>query len=195
MITKLLKKTLLALALVAAAGSASAQWALNSDASSVDFISVKNAKVAELHHFKNLQGSVDKNGEANVTIALASVETMIPIRNERMQSMLFEVEEFPQATVSTDVDLKRISSMKTGQSFVQPAQLALSLHGKEQTLSADLRIVKLRKNKLLVTTVRPVIVNADDFSLGKGVEALREVAQLLSISTAVPITASLVFEK
>ena len=195
MITKLLKKTLLALALVAAAGSASAQWALNSDASSVDFISVKNAKVAELHHFKNLQGSVDKNGEANVTIALASVETMIPIRNERMQSMLFEVEEFPQATVSTDVDLKRISSMKTGQSFVQPAQLALSLHGKEQTLSADLRIVKLRKNKLLVTTVRPVIVNADDFSLGKGIEALREVAQLLSISTAVPITASLVFEK
>ncbi len=195
MIATPIKKTLLALALFAAAGNVSAQWALNNAASSIDFISVKNAAVAELNHFKKLQGTVSKNGEASVTIALASVETMIPIRNERLQSMLFEMQKFPQATVSTDVDLKRISNMKTGQSFVQPAQLALSLHGKEQTLKADLRIVKLRKNKLLVTTVRPVIVNADDFSLGKGIEALREVAQLLSISTAVPITASLVFEK
>lgn len=194
MIATAMNKILLAFALVAAASSASAQWALNNAASRVDFISVKNAKVAELHHFKKLQGSISKKGKASATIGLASVETLIPIRNERMQSMLFEVEKFPQATVSTNVDFKRISSMKAGQSYIQSAQLELSVHGQKQTVDADLRIVKLRKNSLLVTTVKPIIVNADDFSLGKGVEALREVAQLLSISTAVPITASLVFE-
>ncbi len=191
----LLKKTLLVFVFVAAAGNASAQWALNNAASTVDFISIKNDQVAESHHFKQLQGSISKNGTASVTIALTSVETMIPIRNERMQSMLFEVEKFPQAIVSTAIEFNRISGMKAGQSFVQPAKLELSVHGQQHQLDAELRVVKLRKNKLLITTVKPIIVNAADFALGKGVEALKNVAKLTSISTAVPVTVSLVFEK
>ncbi len=190
-----MKKIVFVLAFALAACNASAQWVLNNAASSVDFVSIKNTKVAELHSFENLQGSLEESGKARLTIALASVETQIPIRNERMQSMLFEVDKFPQASVSALVDFERISRMKAGQSFIHPATLKLSIHGDEQEVNADLRIVKLARNKLLVATVRPLIVNADDFSLSKGVEALREIAALSSISTAVPVTVSLVFEQ
>ncbi len=190
-----IKKILLALALASATCTASAQWVLNNAASSVDFISIKNAKIGEPHHFKKLQGSLDKNGKANVAITLASVETLIPIRNERMKTTLFEVDKFPQATVTAVVDFDSVSDLNAGQSLVEPVKLSVSMHGKKQTMTADLRIVKLADDKLLVATVKPIIVNAEDFMLGKGVEALKEIAQLLSVSSAVPVTVSLVFEK
>jgi hypothetical protein len=41
--------------------------------------------------------------------------------------------------------------------------------------------------------LQPLIINAGGFALVEGVERLREVAGLHSISTAVPVTASLVF--
>ncbi|MFV0275687.1 MAG: hypothetical protein ACK5HY_00645, partial [Parahaliea sp.] len=48
---------------------------------------------------------------------------------------------------------------------------------------------------LRVVTTRPVVVNAGDFDLVKGIEALRQVAGLKTISTAVPVTFSLVFSE
>ena len=48
---------------------------------------------------------------------------------------------------------------------------------------------------LRVVSARPVIVNAGDFGLEAGVTALREIAGLKAISTAVPVSARLVFSR
>ena len=47
--------------------------------------------------------------------------------------------------------------------------------------------------RLQVLTPAPVLIRAEDFGLAGGVEALRKVAGLESISTAVPVTVHLVF--
>jgi len=194
-ITGFLKKILLMLVLATVATTVSAQWQLNNAESSIDYVSIKKSKAGELNTFGKLKGVIEQNGKATVIISLASVETKIPVRNERMQSMLFEIDRFPEATVSTVVEYGRIEGMKLGDSFVQPAKLKLSLHGEEQEIETELRVVRLGEGRLLVSTIRPVIVNAEKFSLGKGVEKLREIAKLPSISSAVPVTVDLLFEK
>jgi len=192
--TALLKNILLTVILTGFTFNASAEWILNNSESNLNFISIKKLTTGEVHSFKELQGSVDKSGNVTVTVKLSSVETNIPIRNDRMQQFLFEVTKFPQATASTKVDFKRVEKMKIGDSFSQKVPLKLALHGQDIEVKAEMRITLLNDNKLLVSTIQPVIVNAGDFSLAKGVEKLQELAKLPSISTAVPVSASFIFE-
>jgi len=174
---------------------ASAEWQLDNEASNIHFVSIKKSKAAEIHSFGMLKGTLKQNGDASVIISLSSVETKIPIRDDRMKSMLFEVGLFPEAAITAQVDISRINAMKVGDSVEEPVQLALSLHGQQKTMEAGLRISRLADNRLMVTTIEPLIVNADDYALGQGVEALRNVAKLPSISTAVPVTVNLIFAK
>jgi len=190
----LLKNILLPIALTCFTLTASADWVLKNSESSLNFISIKKLTTGEVHSFKDLQGSVKKNGDVNVSVKLSSVETNIPIRNDRMQQFLFEVTKFPQATASTKIDLKRIEKMKAGDSYTEKFPLKLSLHGHDLNVKAEMRISLLNGKKLLVSTIKPVIVNAADFALVKGLEKLQELAKLPSISTAVPVSASFIFE-
>jgi len=57
-------------------GPALAAWDLDAERSTVQFLSVKNASVAEVHHFTEVSGGIDDDGQATVTIDLASVETI-----------------------------------------------------------------------------------------------------------------------
>ena len=81
-----------------------AQWTLDNDRSRLSFISTKAGDIAEVHYFKNLSGTLLESGDAQVSVKLASVETLIPIRNQRMQTFLFQSDIFPEATLRTNVD-------------------------------------------------------------------------------------------
>ena len=171
-----------------------AGWTLDNKQSQLNFVSIKKSKVAELHYFKVLNGSLNDKGEAKISIDLASVETNIGIRNERMQTMLFESDAFPKATITGMFDANRIKNLKSGEHFNIPQQVELSLHGRTQVLTGMVKIVKLTKQEVLVTTLQPIIVKADDFALLAGIEKLREIAGLPSIATSVPVTFSFVFK-
>lgn len=173
--------------------SAQAEWSLEGDLSSIHFSSIKQGGVGEVHSFKSLSGKVSKEGAASVIIDLASVETLIPIRNQRMQEMLFEIASFPKATVSTQVDSKAIQALTSGETSFQDVTITLSLHGNSRDYPAKLRIVKLGDNSLIASTESPIMVQAADFELTAGIEKLRQVAGLKSIATAVPVSATLVY--
>lgn len=190
-----LKQALLALALSTTAYSVSADWDLNNKESALNFISIKKLSIGEVHSFKSMKGSLKDNGEAQVTVNLKSVETMIPKRNERMKKELFEVIQFPQASVKTKLNIKKINKLKIGESYTEILELALSIHGQQQEVEADLRITALADNKILASTIKPIIIKASDFNFVKGIEVLRTLAKLPSISTAVPVSASFIFEK
>jgi hypothetical protein len=44
-----------------------------------------------------------------------------------------------------------------------------------------------------VVTLAPLVLNAEDFGLAAGIEALRQLAGLKNISLAVPVSAVLIF--
>lgn len=188
-------KPLALLLLLALPVSAFANWQLVGDESRINFVSVKKSTIAEMHHFNALSGEISDDGQAQLTIALASVETNIPIRNERMQQMLFNTAKFATATISTNVDAEKLKALKVGQTFAVAADVTVDVHGEKKTQKTQLQVTALEGNQLLVTTTAPIIVNAGDFKLLEGVEKLREVAGLESISPIVPVTAKLVFQQ
>ena len=185
---------LAALLTLLASAQAAAQWTLSADDSSLSFISVKAEHIAEVHSFARLSGEIDSGGEAVVSIDLTSVQTGIDIRNERMQSMLFDTDMYPRAQVSADVDVAVLSSMAVGESAVLEVPLAINLHGEVLTLSAPLRVSHVQGG-LRVDTLAPIIVKADAFALVDGIENLREIAGLPSISRSVPVSFSLLFSQ
>ena len=188
-------KSIALASLLALPVSAFADWQLAGDDSSVNFVSVKKSTIAETHFFKSLSGSISDSGDAKVTIDLASVETNIPIRNERMQKMLFETAKFAEATVSTSVDAAKLKALKPGQTMSVDADVSVAIHGESKTHKAKLHVTGLEGGSLLVTTKAPILLNAGDYKLLEGIEKLREVAGLDSISPMVPVTTSLVFEQ
>jgi polyisoprenoid-binding protein YceI len=172
---------------------AQADWQLKGDDSSVNFISIKKSAIAEVHLFKQLSGSINNNGEVKVSIDLASVDTNIAIRNERMKSLLFDVSKFATANILAKVDSGKLKAIKKGSFYQEDFDIVLSLHGIEKKITTAINVVKLADGSIRVSSVHPVIITAQDFGLSEGVEALRVVANLPVISTAVPVTFNMVF--
>jgi polyisoprenoid-binding protein YceI len=195
MISKSLQAKLLALLVaVSFAGAAQAHWSLDNEASKLSFITVKAEHVAEVHSFDRLTGVIGDEGNVEITIELASVNTMIAIRNERMQEMLFETNFFPEASIKGQVDFEALTALQAGASVARQIDFELSLHGQSVELAADVQITRT-VDGVVVSTLKPIVVMADAFALSAGVEKLREVAGLPSISRAVPVSFTVVFKQ
>lgn len=189
-------KKLLPVALLAiAALPAHAQWTLDGEDSAVSFVSTKAINVAEVHRFGTLSGGVNDEGQVNVSISLASVDTGIELRDDRMRGMLFDTDNYSAATVSAKVDTAAIGAMSPGESSDMVIEGNLDLHGESRPLTMDVVVTRSGDNRLLVVSKKPIVVNAPEFNLGEGVEALRAIAGLPSISLAVPVSFVLAFEK
>ena len=176
------------------ASSAAAHWELDNNSSTLSFVTVKADHVGEVHTFDQLSGDINDDGSVQITIELASVNTLIDIRNERMQNMLFETNLFPQATISGEIDLDAVAAMDAGVSQAISVDFDLAIHGESSSYTADLLVTRTESG-VLASTVKPIIVMADTHGLVSGVEALREVAGLPSISRAVPVSFNVVFEQ
>lgn len=183
----------LILVTVSSLTEASSQWNLNPQQSALNFISIKKASIAETNTFKSFTGSITPSGEVSFNIDLGSVETNIPIRNERMQKHLFKTDKFATATATAKIEPGTINQLKPGDSLALEVPFNLSLHGKSVKLKVDVSVTLLSKNELMVSSVSPVIVNAGQFDLISGINKLKELAGLDSISTAVPVAFNLKF--
>lgn len=189
------RRLVLTVFLLSACGMARADWELDNTSSTINFVSVKNGSVGEVHSFASLVGFVGAEGNAQLTVNLESVQTLIEIRDQRMREMLFETVKFPVATVTAQLDTSVLAMAAEGGIVTTELPVTLSLHGKEKQLSAKLVIVGEGGDRLVVFSAAPILVNAADFDLTAGVAALQQVAGLQAISTAVPVTLQLQFVK
>lgn len=187
----MLKRAALIIALVSSS-PAMAVWNLTKDDSSLHFLTTKNAQITEVHSFKSLAGAVSDTGELSVEVDLGSVDTLIPIRNTRMKEMLFDTITFPKATFSATLN-PSLLNVPAGKVVSAQVSGTLDLHGVQAPVTFDLKLVRTSEGQLVVSTVKPTIIHAKTFSLESGVEALRNIAGLKSITTAVPVTFSVTF--
>lgn len=185
----------LLLPLLVASQISFADLVLDNSVSQLNFGSIKNSSVAELHRFTTLSGSVDKDGKALIEIDLASVDTRINIRDKRMKEHLFDVGQFPKAVFSSEIDVENIDKMAVGEIQQRRLKGKLDLHGNEAPVEVLVRIVKTTGGAFTAYTVEPVFIGAEDFDLGPGVDKLLELAGLKSIARAIPITFSVVFRE
>ena len=168
--------------------TSAADWNVANDESKVNFISIKKGDIAEVHHFKAISGMLNDKGEFKLMVSLASVDTNIEIRDERMGSLLFEVDKYPKLILTAQVDTKLLDSLSVGDSTITTVEGVVDLHGKKVKIPFSVSIAKLSDTNLLVASAVPVIVNSDSFGLTQGIEKLREIAGLSAISKAVPVS-------
>ena len=185
----------LALATACSQPTAGGDWTLDAAASQLNFVSIKSGDIAEVHHFTGLSGSVSEDGTAELVIDLASVETGIVVRNERMREHLFETETHPTARLTAQVDLAALYNLAPGDQTALELDGVLDLHGVEVPIFANVLVSDLNGSRVIVTTQGPVMIHAADFNLQAGLDTLQELAGLPSITPSVPVTATLVFER
>jgi polyisoprenoid-binding protein YceI len=188
-------KAVTALTLAMAATGAMADWTLDPAESSLHYVTSKAAAVSEVNSFSGLSGSISDEGEASLHIALATVDTAIDVRNERMREILFKVAEYPEAVITLQVDEQALESMAPGTTMTGIYNANVSLHGISQVIPADLRVLKIDGHNIQVTLAKPLIIGAASFGLAEGVEELRNIAGLPSINPNVVLHFTLVYTR
>ena len=171
------------------------EWNLVNEESKLNFISIKASNIEEVHTFKTLSGNVNENGKAMFKVNLGSVDTLIPIRNERMKNLLFETQIYPTAVFRLEVDLEKILSLEEGKSWAEKYRGKLELKGKQFPLELNIITTRLNSQSFSVVSFEPLLLNADRLGLSEGIESLRAIVGLPSISKSVPVTFSLIFRK
>lgn len=186
-------RCLLLLLLGVLALPAQASWYLDNESSRLSFVTTKNTNIAEVQRFLVLHGKVDRKGVAKLQVELESVSTGIPLRDERLRNDLFEIKQFPEALISAQIDLGPINDLAPGAQLELRLPLAVTLHGKEHSYSAQLLATRLDDRRFQVVTLEPLVLQASDFDLLPGLQALRKMAGLSSIGLSVPVGAVLIF--
>lgn len=168
-------------------------YELDSERSSLFFVSTKKEHVVETHHFNTLSGNVADNNEATLVIDLSSVDTANTTRDERMRNYLFETENYANAEVKLTLEADWLENLEVGETQLLDALPSLELHGFTVELSTQLQVTKLSSTTIIVKNVQPILLSATPFNLVPGIETLRDLANLSSISHAVPVNFTLFF--
>ncbi len=173
---------------------AHAAWQLNNDLSNVSFVSVKKDTIGEVHTFKKVASSISESGTLSLTIPLDEVDTAIPIRDERMRELLFETHMFPEVTLSANIG-RELTQLEKGGVKSMSTTAQLTLHGVSQLLKVKVLATRTQDNALFITSQQPMIINPEEFGLVEGIERLRKIAGLPSITRSVPVTFALVYQQ
>ena len=160
-------------------------WTL-SDESRISLTSTKNGLVSETHSLAAIKGEVSAAGKVELALDLRAIETNIPIRNERMQTWLFSDE--PVAKLSANVEAA-LSAKETAFTIDQ----TLTLEANGNTVMLDVPLTVVREGNAAAKVAGQLVIDVADFGYAPGIEKLREIAGLKSISTEVPVDVKLVF--
>ena len=170
-------------------------WSVNEELSSLTYVSTKKEHVAENHAISGIAGGVDASGNLAISLDMTSVDSEIDVRDQRMKDMLFKTESFPAATFSAEIDLDEYSSLEVGESAESFVEGELSLVGITTEIEFDVLVTRTSEDSVIVNTAAPVIMSANNLQINEGVEALKSVAKLSSISDSVPVYMTIVLVK
>ncbi len=173
------------------AGGHAKAWTLDSENSKVAFGSIKKEKVGEVHSFETISGTVSAKGEVSIDIDLASVQTNIDIRNERMIEHVFK--GAATANLSATVDMEEIAHMETGAMSIVDVEGVLSFLGQSIEVETEMFVARIADDKAVVTTNDMIFIGAEDAGINDGVSKLMELAKLPGITRTSPVTLRLVF--
>lgn len=170
-----------------------ADWSLQQP-SSINFLTSKNTNTTEIQSFKTFNGKINESGYATLDIDLASVDTRIEIRDQRMQEHLFETAKFSQASFTTEIPATVLAQVSAGTQTRFQLQGKISLHGEQAEGQCQVMISPNKDGTITVTTITPMLIDAESFGLVAGINKLQKMAGLKSISHTVPLTFSLTFK-
>lgn len=174
------------------ANSASA-WELDATKSVVSFVSIKKHNIGEVHVFTQLEGQI-KNAAATISIKTESIDSLIPLRDERMRKFLFKSNVYPTIDINADVT-QALSSLDNGAPQLVEVPATLSLHGVTTQITLNAYLTQSDENTLSVISTKPIIIRAAQYQLVEGITKLASLVNNLPIAESVPVTFALTFTK
>ncbi len=178
-----------------AINTAKADWILDMENSSLSFGSIKKNSIGESNSFQHLDGRITAEGDITLLIDLASVETWVDIRNARMKEFFFETGKFPMGELRGRIDMANFEKLEIGGQQSVEVSFDLDLHGFQQTFDAQLVVLRSSEKTVVVIPGDIIFLDAEKFNLLPGLEKLKKLAKLPSISSSVPISFYLTFNQ
>ncbi|MDO1508829.1 MULTISPECIES: YceI family protein [unclassified Neisseria] len=167
-----------------------ADWEVSN--AGITFLSSKINKqlgsVTEQSRFTASQAMLGKDGEFKMEVDLSSVNTGIEIRDQRLKDWVFETAKFAKANVTGKVDVDTVNKLAIGETVNLKQPLVLDIHGKQINLEADLSAQRISADKIMVSTLSPVLLDVKAMDMVGGVAQLVEVMGLSSIVQQVPVS-------
>jgi len=172
--------------------TANAHWLLVKDESSLSFVSTKNQNISEIQQFTSLKGEFSPEGELQVKIDLASIDSGIEIRDTRMREKLFLVNKYPAANLTAQLP-DSVLTLAKGNSISVTLPAELNIMGISKTINTTVQVTRKADNGIVATSTQPILISAADFGLTSGIEILQKLAGLSGIGLTVPVNFNLVF--
>ncbi len=151
-------------------------WTLDAEASGLRFMSIKKGNLVETNSFATLSGLITEDGKAQIRVLLDSVDTKVDLRNVRMRFLFFETFLHPEATITVQLDPSVLGDLHIARRKVVPVQYTLSLHGVSVDKTADVSLVLISNDRVVVSAVTPISLTLPEFDLEGGREKLQEAA-------------------
>ncbi|MGV8986909.1 MAG: OmpA family protein [Cypionkella sp.] len=153
-------------------------WTIDAEGSTLGFLSVKNETKAEMNSIATFTGTISPAGDAQVHIALDSIDTHIDLRNVRMRFLFFETFKFPEAVVTAHLDPALLADLPTKRRIHVTIPVSLALHGVTKEITADVAVTLVTPDMVAVSSVGVIPIVAADFDLADGVTKLNEAAKV-----------------
>jgi polyisoprenoid-binding protein YceI len=165
--------------------------------SSMSFVTTKAGAtgvggVVEVSRFSRFSGGLATDGAIRLEVDLASVDTGVGIRDDRLRTLLFNVAVTPKAIFTAKLDPALLAGLAANGPADMELAGNLSLVGQSRPVEAKLRVTRPTAQTLQVSTRAPIVVDAQQFGLKPGVEALREVMGLSFLASSAPVTFNMV---
>ncbi|MBF2755654.1 MAG: YceI family protein [Gammaproteobacteria bacterium AqS3] len=183
------------------AGGGGTDWVLRAECSSLSFTTSKTVvtgeqltSLVEVGRFGGLSSSFSEGDDAvELEVDLGSIDTGVPVRDQRVGEMLFLGEAKARVSVQVSEQLRRAAA---GGSAAQRLTLPLELKLGPASLRLEALVSVVRgSDTLALATLEPVPVSVRALDGMAGLEALREVVGLGSIAEAIPVSAQLCYAR
>ncbi len=175
-----------------------ADWVLENKQSSLNWLSNKlvqksHKAVYEHNRFRNFSATVDAAGIIQLDVNLNSVDTKVPVRDERIRKYVFVTDKYPLAHLRGKMSLAALTALKIGETRIESPKFTLEMHGVSHEITPKISITKLANQGFAIQSIEPVLVDAAIFGMSKGFEKLRELVHLFNIPTVIPVSFRMVF--
>ena len=175
--------------------SYAAEWVLLPERSAISYLSTKlpvqgASLIFESNLFRDFSGTID-DSDFKLMIDLKSLDTRIPIRDERIAEHVFLTSQYPEAVVTASLeDLDQLELL-----LAKRVSAQLAMRGKTNSVTAELILNRGDKDTLIIQTSTPVLVDARAYGMLEGFGELEKLAGLSYIPTTIPVSLYLVFMK
>ena len=172
-----------------------ASWLVNPKNSIIQFDSTKilktGKKITEPNTLSSVKGRIDQQGRFDIDIDLDSLETHIPIRNDRVKKYFFHTERQRYAKIRGELSPKNLKLLNSFDGEVTTTQaFTLNINGVQLPVTGEFIFNHTDKNTSIQSS-KPIVLSIQDLHAESGLYKLIRLAGLDTISFEVPVKVNL----